>query len=251
MAEQLDSLATKRPLPEDAKDPPAPLNPPPCLKPHISPEPKPDPSMKSGQGESSRGGEKGGKVEEEPNASSGQEAEQSSQYKRLKFQGELYEVGDTVLIRESENSNMVARIEKIIKENGDPKHPKWPMVELTWFDCALIRRFYKKQDIVKEGVLQARELAYVGENEVFETDFVSKIYADLLEGKCKVWDIKAYDGRSGLGHTDFYTRAHYEIKNVRPPTLMSNRVEADQPFGLRVGTDVHLPAASEPSRPLH
>jgi len=52
--------------------------------------------------------------------------------KRLKFQDEVYELHDNVLIRETETTNMVARIEKIIRENGDLKHPKWPMIEVTW-----------------------------------------------------------------------------------------------------------------------
>jgi len=54
-------------------------------------------------------------------------------YSKLKLRGEIYNVGETVLIRESQNSNLVARIEKIIKENGDPMNPTWPMIEVTWY----------------------------------------------------------------------------------------------------------------------
>eukprot|EP01022_Parablepharisma_sp_SALTPOND_P011783 TRINITY_DN1501_c0_g1_i1.p2 TRINITY_DN1501_c0_g1~~TRINITY_DN1501_c0_g1_i1.p2 ORF type:complete len:288 (-),score=-17.43 TRINITY_DN1501_c0_g1_i1:121-984(-) len=53
-------------------------------------------------------------------------------YRRLMLRGEVYCLGDTVLIRETETTNMIARIERIISENGDPTHPKWPMIEVTW-----------------------------------------------------------------------------------------------------------------------
>ncbi len=52
--------------------------------------------------------------------------------KRLLFRGEVYSVNDIVLIRETEKTNMIARIERILRENGDPVHPTWPMIEVTW-----------------------------------------------------------------------------------------------------------------------
>ena len=64
-----------------------------------------------------------------------------------------------------------------------------------------------------------KELAWIGENEVFETNHKSKIFADLLNGKCKVWDILDYDGKTGLGVNDYYSRAKYNIetKAIEPP----------------------------------
>ena len=53
--------------------------------------------------------------------------------RKLLFQGTIYTIHDTVLIRESKTSDMIGRIERIIKENGDPTHPKWPMIEVTWY----------------------------------------------------------------------------------------------------------------------
>ena len=58
------------------------------------------------------------------------------------------------------------------------------------------------------------ELSWIGENEVFETDFVSKVFADLLNGKCKVWDVMEYDGKQGMGVQDYYTRARYQFGSV-------------------------------------
>ncbi len=75
-------------------------------------------------------------------------------------------------------------------------------------------RFYKKADLAKENILSKKELSWLGDNEVFETNFTSKVYADLLNGKCTVWDVLEYDGKSGLGATDYYTRARYLIDSV-------------------------------------
>lgn len=52
--------------------------------------------------------------------------------KKINFEGVLYEIQNTVLVRETEDTNMIVKIEEIIKENGDPKHPKWPMINVTW-----------------------------------------------------------------------------------------------------------------------
>lgn len=59
--------------------------------------------------------------------------EEPAQCKRIIYKDVAYNLNSTVLIRESETTNMVARIEKIVKENGDPKHPTWPMIEVTWY----------------------------------------------------------------------------------------------------------------------
>ena len=78
----------------------------------------------------------------------------------------------------------------------------------------LHNRFYGKEDIEVETNLTRTQLRWIGDNEIFETTFKSKIYADLLNGKCKVWDIMEYDGRTGLGAHDYYMRARFNIKSV-------------------------------------
>jgi hypothetical protein len=129
-------------------------------------------------------------------------------YQQLKFKGMVYKVGEYVLIRESKKSNMVAQLKEIIGQGGDAENPKRPMIELLWY--------YKKDDLDKEAAgISAAEWRSLGENEVFCTNFQSKVYADLLNGKCKVWDLKDYDGKPGLGPHDFYTRASYDLTSVR------------------------------------
>ena len=62
--------------------------------------------------------------------------------------------------------------------------------------------------------LSNKEKASLGDNEVFDTKYASKIYADLLNGRCRVWSLKEYDGKTGLGADDYYTRAAYDIEKV-------------------------------------
>ena len=54
-------------------------------------------------------------------------------YKKLNFRGQIYEVGEVLFFRESEQSNLVGKLSKIIPEGGLPEHPKWPMIEVTWY----------------------------------------------------------------------------------------------------------------------
>ena len=76
-------------------------------------------------------------------------------------------------------------------------------------------RYYGKREIREECKIDEENLRWIGDNEVFETTSVSKIFADLLHGKCRIWDVEDYDGRKGMGPKDFYTRAKYNIKTVR------------------------------------
>lgn len=42
----------------------------------------------------------------------------------------VYTVGETLLFRETEISNIVGKLVRIIPEGGNPAHPKWPMIEV-------------------------------------------------------------------------------------------------------------------------
>ena len=52
------------------------------------------------------------------------------QYKKLCFKDIIYEVGDMLSLKETENSNVVGKLVRIISEGGNPAHPKWPMIEV-------------------------------------------------------------------------------------------------------------------------
>lgn len=83
-------------------------------------------------------------------------------------------------------------------------------------------RYYKAEDVKREVHVEEEEAKCLGENELFETEIVTKVYADLLNGKCNVWTIQEYDGQVGLGDLDFYSRAKYDAKKVRAVYKMAS-----------------------------
>ena len=54
------------------------------------------------------------------------------QYRKICFRENIYEVGDTLLFRETETTNVVGKLIRIIPEGGNELHPKWPMIEVQW-----------------------------------------------------------------------------------------------------------------------
>ncbi len=75
----------------------------------------------------------------------------------------------------------------------------------------LFNRYYKKDEIDFEALrITQTEAQCIGENEVFQATQPEKIWVDTLSGKCSVWTLEEYDGKSGLGAQDFYTRAKYD-----------------------------------------
>ncbi len=139
------------------------------------------------------------------------------QYSQLKFKGTVYKLGDYVLIRETKKTNMVGQLTGIVSQGGDETNPRRPMVEVRWYSVSrAMGRFYKKDDLGELPGVSERERASLGENEVFDTRCMSKVYADLLNGKCRVWTLREYDGKPGLGADDYYTRATYDLEKVVP-----------------------------------
>ena len=123
-------------------------------------------------------------------------------FSKLIFRGEVYTIGDYVLIRETEKTDMVAKLTKIYPEGVAEKHV---MIQVKW---------YFKKDDLESNSLPLLERINLGDNEVFDTNTETKIYADLLNKKCTVWKLEEYEGKSGLGVNDYYTRASYDIRKV-------------------------------------
>ena len=53
-------------------------------------------------------------------------------YKKLKYKQEIYSVGDDILIKKSDSSNMVGRIIKIMEQADNLETQNSPMVEIKW-----------------------------------------------------------------------------------------------------------------------
>jgi hypothetical protein len=48
----------------------------------------------------------------------------------LCFKDQIYNMGDTLLFRETEQTSVVGKLVRIIPEGGNSAHPKWPMIEV-------------------------------------------------------------------------------------------------------------------------
>ncbi len=135
-------------------------------------------------------------------------------YKKICFKNHMYELGDTLLFRETENSSIVGKLIEIIPEGGNPAHPKWPMIGVQWY--------YKKADLdyKKVGVTEADFVEFIGENEVFPSNHYDKVYVDCIEKKCEVHSIAKYDELETIDNVTFFTRANYDpIKRQLEPAF--------------------------------
>ena len=67
-----------------------------------------------------------------PSGPGAQSGPKKKQYKKICFKETIYEVGDTLLFRETDQTTVVGKLVKVIPEGGNPQHPKWPMIEVQW-----------------------------------------------------------------------------------------------------------------------
>lgn len=53
-------------------------------------------------------------------------------YNKLKYQSEIYNIGDCILVNDSKEGFLVAKLLKIIQLNGFEKYPYWPTIQVQW-----------------------------------------------------------------------------------------------------------------------
>jgi len=123
---------------------------------------------------------------------------------KLKFMGEEFEVGDSILVSESGGSPWVARLNKILGLGIDKSFPECGMVEVKWF--------YSRKDFDPEFF--KGNMSVVGENELFESDHKDRIFIESILGKCKVLQLEDYLREGGLSLPNiFLCRARYDTKS--------------------------------------
>ena len=86
------------------------------------------------------------------------------------------------MFRETETTQIIGKLTKIIPEGGSPDHPKWPMVEVQWF--------YKKQDLdFKRLEISSADREFIAYNEVFPSNHFDKVFVDCIVCLCQVYHI--------------------------------------------------------------
>ena len=82
-----------------------------------------------------------------------------------------------------------------------------------------VKWLYRKQDVVamaqQKLAIPQEDLQYVGENEVFPTNHVDRVFADGIQSKCLVYPIAEYDQLSITDiTTTFFTRAVFDVNKL-------------------------------------
>ena len=114
--------------------------------------------------------------------------EKSKYYKKLKYKNVIYKIGEYILIKENETSNMVGKLKKIKDLAGDIEHPDWPMVLVRWYIYIYIYRYYTKKEI--DRIINVPNKQYfdsIGNNELFVTNHYDYVFVDTIYGKCTVY----------------------------------------------------------------
>lgn len=129
-------------------------------------------------------------------------------YKKFKYNGETYSVGDDVQICDYSSEFLIAKIIKIHAINGITKYSYWPTIEVNWY--------YKKDDIVKDKkYIQGLDLRSISDYEVFSSNHKDIIFIETLLGKCSVLSFEEYEKLEEINSNMFFTRAFYDPVKVR------------------------------------
>ena len=60
------------------------------------------------------------------------EKRNSIYYTKLKFKDNIYAIGDNIMLKENETSNMIGQIIKIIEQGDDIELPHVPTIQIKW-----------------------------------------------------------------------------------------------------------------------
>jgi hypothetical protein len=100
-------------------------------------------------------------------------------YKKLRYKSQIYEVGNPILIKHEDDTNTVGKLKKIIAKGGLSENLEWPSVD--------VQCYYKKDKINKEkNNIDKAIYDNIGDNELFETDEVTRVFVDTINGICRV-----------------------------------------------------------------
>lgn len=136
-----------------------------------------------------------------------------SSYSKFRYQGNVYSVGDTVMLSDGENGFYIAKITKLILQSGIAAYKKWPTIQVQWY--------YRKKDIYLPSMSETYRDG-LSDNEVFVSDHFENIIIESILSKCSVISIEKYDQGNNDEKT-FFTRATYSQKKVNSFKLILNR----------------------------
>lgn len=129
----------------------------------------------------------------------------STAYNKIRFQGIIYSVGDTVMLCDGNDGGFyVAKIIKILPTGGISEYKNWPSMQVQWY--------YKPKDIILQSTCRNSRKKF-SKHEVFESNYCENIIIESIISKCKVTTIEKYKKEAG-DEPIYFTRASYNHKSV-------------------------------------
>ncbi|CAK58429.1 unnamed protein product (macronuclear) [Paramecium tetraurelia] len=126
-------------------------------------------------------------------------------YQKLKYENQIYHVGQNLCIRGDNRSIYVAKLIKIVKLYDDEDNCL-PFIKVRWF-----RRKTELTGLSKDC------LDCISENEVFKTNEFDYIEIESIVGLATILSFEEYDQIEELYDNVFFTRAQYVNEKLLPP----------------------------------
>lgn len=130
-----------------------------------------------------------------------------SQFTKVKYNGEIYSIGDDVLIADFGNEYLLGKILKIKNTHGIHKYPYWPSMEVQWY--------YRKSDIEKDSKsIQGLNIKSISDYEVFTSNHKDVIFIETIVGRCNVLGFEEYEKLEDINPNIYFNRAFYDPVKV-------------------------------------
>ena len=123
----------------------------------------------------------------------------SSGLTQLKYKGNTYNIGDCLMLRESNLKILVCRLLEIMQDGGIPGYEEWPSIKVQWY------YHWSELDLEALGV-KKEDHKFLGDNELFFSDHVETVYIDSILGKCDVNSLQEYDNLENMQDEYYFSR---------------------------------------------
>ncbi|CAD8144549.1 unnamed protein product [Paramecium pentaurelia] len=133
-------------------------------------------------------------------------------YQKLKYENQLYHVGQNLCIRGDNRSIYVAKLIKIVKLHDDQDNCL-PFIKVQWF-C-------RKTELLG---LSKDYLDCISDNEVFKTNEFDYIEIESIVGLAIILSYEEYDQIEELNDNVYFMRATYINDKLQPPFDQWNKV---------------------------
>lgn len=137
----------------------------------------------------------------------------NTEYTSVKFRGVIYKIGDFIIINDAVEDFSIAKLLKIIPNNGSETYYYWPTIEVQWY--------YRKRNIHREknNLVSKKKYNSISEYEVFKSEHKDRVFIESILSKCSVLSFEEYELLEDVTSTVFFCRYGYDPfkKMLVPP----------------------------------